>query len=93
MKKTTLTLLTILFAIASVLLIWQWNNYLKSKGLLEETEQAQQHITVEAIGRDLSITQNVTGLADQKEYRVKKSDSLFRWECKDGNGKDSFIER
>jgi hypothetical protein len=87
MKKTTLTLLLILFTIASILLIWQWNNYSNSKGLLEETEQAQQHITVEAIGRDLSITQNVTGLADQKEYRVIKSDSLFRWECKDRNGR------
>ena len=87
MKKATITLLFILLFITSALLIWQWNMYSNEKDLSPEMEQVWQHFTVEAKGNELFITQIITGLTKDKEYQIIKPDSLFKWECKDANGK------
>ncbi len=87
MKKATITLLFILLFITSALLIWQWNMYSNEKDPSPEMEQVWQHFTVEAKGKELFITQTITGLTKDKEYQIIKPDSLFKWECKDANGK------
>ena len=87
MKKATITLLFILFFITSALLIWQWNMYSNEKDPSLEMEQVWQHFTVEAKGKELFITQTITGLTKDKEYQIIKPDSLFKWECKETNGK------
>ena len=86
MKQTTITLFLILLTITTVLLIWQWNTYSNEKNSQSEVEQVQQHLTVESKEKELSITQTITGLSNQEEYRILKPDSLFRWECKDRTG-------
>ena len=86
MKKATITLLIILIIFTSALLIWQWNHFSTEKDSTIEIEQANQYLTVEAKGEELFITQNITGLSNDKEYQIIKPDSLFKWECKDVNG-------
>ena len=83
MKKATLTLLFILFFVSAVLLGWQWKMYSSETDLFPEIEKVRQHFTVEAKGKELYITQNITGLSNEKEYQIIKPDSLYRWECKD----------
>ena len=86
MKKATITLLIILIIFTSALLIWQWNHFSTEKDSTIEIEQANQYLTVEAKGDELFITQNITGLSNDREYQIIKPDSLFKWECKDVNG-------
>ena len=88
MRKATITLLFILMIVTSVLLSWQWNRFSNGKESTTEMVQAQQYITVEAKGKELFITQNITGLLNDKEYQIHKPDSLFKWECKNVKGND-----
>ncbi|KAA9025989.1 hypothetical protein [Niallia endozanthoxylica] len=86
MSKKSILLLVFLLAVTSGLLIWQWEIYSENtkENLKHQMEQAVQHITIEATGKELKVTQTVTGLGKDKEYQILKPDHLFRWQCIDG---------
>jgi len=85
MYKKSILLLVFLLAITSGLLIWQWEMYSENtkENLENQMEQAVQHITIESAGKELKITQTVTGLWEDKEYQIVRPDNLFRWQCID----------
>jgi len=88
MKKKPMILLFILLAVTSCLLLWQWRSY---SGVLEENseykfEHPKQRITIETAGKEMQITQTVTGLIKDKNYQIIRPDSLFRWQCIDDDG-------
>lgn len=83
MWKISFTLLILLNSIIGGMLFWQWNVYSENNTLAkaEENETAIQEITVKSKGNLLSITQVITGLKSDKEYRISMPDTISEWKC------------
>lgn len=85
MWRASLFIFLILSGTITAMLVWQWKAYSEQTGRAEEhTVGATQQITVESLQNELKITQTVTGLIPEKEYRLVIPDSLFKWKCKNG---------
>ncbi|PWW27497.1 copper amine oxidase-like protein [Cytobacillus oceanisediminis] len=88
MWRASLFIFLILSGTITGMLVWQWKAYSEQTGRAEEhTLRATQQINVESLQNELKITQTVTGLIPEKEYRLIIPDSLFQWKCKNGQEK------
>lgn len=87
MWKASLFIFFIFTGIISCMMLWQWQTYSDRANSLESSEAITQELTVETHLKELKITQKLYGLMARKEYRLDIPDTLYNWNCKDGNGK------
>ncbi len=83
MWKISLSLFFALSLIIGGVLFWQWSTYSDKKADTKniELEKVEQEITVEAQKRELKITQKISGLSSNKEYRILAPDRIKKWKC------------
>lgn len=88
MWKISFTLLILLNSVIGGMLFWQWNAYSESKSIAkaEEIESATQEISVKSKGNAIAVTQLITGLKSDKEYRISMPDTISDWECVKADG-------
>lgn len=87
MRKASLFIFIILSGIISAMVLWQWHTYSDRANALESSEAITQEITVETQLKELKITQKLYGLMARKEYKLDIPGTLYKWNCKNGNGK------
>ncbi|GLB61201.1 copper amine oxidase N-terminal domain-containing protein [Cytobacillus sp. NCCP-133] len=86
MWRTFFFIFLILSGIITGLVVWQWKAYSEQTGEIERHLSISQQIDVESLKSELKITQTISGLLPNKEYRLIIPDTLFQWKCKSGEG-------
>lgn len=82
MWKTVVLISIVLTTVIGCMLFWQWKAYSKQNDSTNETaEKVELEITVKSSENELYVTQKITGITANKEYKIKKPDSLYRFSC------------
>ncbi|WP_313804160.1 stalk domain-containing protein [Cytobacillus sp.] len=85
-RTTSLLFVALTIAIGGMLSM-QWKAYSKQDShIVDHFEKAIQVLTIQSSGKDLLISQRITGLSKEKEYKVIIPNQLFHWTCVKDNG-------
>ncbi|TCJ06101.1 hypothetical protein E0Y62_02380 [Cytobacillus praedii] len=86
MWRTASLLFVALTTVIGGMLSIQWKAYSKQEIQIDYTETVTQELSVQSSEKDLRITQRITGLQKEKEYKVNIPNELFHWTCINDNG-------
>lgn len=85
-RTASLLFVALTIAIGGMLSM-QWKAYSKQDSKIEgHSEKAIQELTIQSSEKDLHISQRITGLSKEKEYKVTIPNQLFHWTCVKDNG-------
>lgn len=86
MWRTASLLFVALTTAIGGMLSMQWKAYSKQESQIDHNETVTQELTVQSSEKDLRISQRITGLTKEKEYKVIIPNELFHWTCIKDNG-------
>ncbi|MDQ0272391.1 stalk domain-containing protein [Cytobacillus purgationiresistens] len=90
MRKTGILLLFVI--IIGCVLLMQWDSFSEKKSNHQSRiEQAKQYIAVKSVSNGLEVTQTVTDLTAENQYRIDIPKKVKDWKCvtKDGEACDT----
>ncbi|WP_102271570.1 stalk domain-containing protein [Cytobacillus massiliigabonensis] len=86
MWRTASLLFVALITAIGAMLSMQWKAYSKQESQIDPAETVTQELTVQSSEKDLLISQRISGLTKEKEYKVIIPNELFQWTCVKDNG-------